>query len=283
MRTFFKVVSLFLISVAVWPMQAAGASRESVFDRVMRTGTIRCCYIPYPPYSIKDANTGKLSGIFIEILEEAARKLNLKIEWVDEVDYETLIEGLNTDRYDLFAGGLWPNAARARVIDFSIPLFYSAVKIYGRASENRFHGNVDALNSPEFKIATIDGEMADLIATSDFPKAQRLSLPQSTSISQDLLNVVQSKADVIFEEPGIVYQFMLKNPGTLKDLFPDKTLRIFGNAYAFKQDETRFKTMFNIALEELIDSGYVEKILKKYEPAPGIFYRVALPYQPAKM
>ena len=44
-------------------------------EQIIRTGVIRAAYAIYPPASIKDPNTGELSGIFIDVLEEVAKNL----------------------------------------------------------------------------------------------------------------------------------------------------------------------------------------------------------------
>ena len=44
--------------------------KESTYERVIRTGEIRCAYAVYEPPLIKDPNTGKLSGIFYDVMEE---------------------------------------------------------------------------------------------------------------------------------------------------------------------------------------------------------------------
>ena len=114
---------------------------ESVYERVMKSGTIHCGYAMFPPYCMKDPNTGKLSGIFVDILNEAGKNLGLKIEWTEEVGWASIIQGLEANRYDLVPTGIWPNASRGKHASFSIPLFYNALNIYVRAKDNRFAKN----------------------------------------------------------------------------------------------------------------------------------------------
>src|SRR4051812_116596 len=63
------------------------STKESTYARVLRTGEIRCAYEPYAPALMKDPNTGEFSGIFYEIMTEVARRLNVKMNWVEEVGY----------------------------------------------------------------------------------------------------------------------------------------------------------------------------------------------------
>lgn len=278
LRVVIVLLAVLLAGGCSSPRQSVRQS-TSLYDKVLSAGEIRCSYLIYPPYCLKDPNTGRLSGMFVETMEAVGNKLGLRINWSEEVGYESLFEGLRANRYDVFAGGLWPNSARGKIAEFSKPLFYSSLRAYGRGSDSRLTNNLDELNSPKFKIAVIDGAMEDLIARTDFPKAQRLSLTQLSPFSQNLLNVASAKADVTFAEPGIVKIFLRDNPASLKELAPEKPLRIFGNAYVFKLGEVKFASMFNTALDELINDGTVERLLRKYEPAPGAFLRTALPYR----
>ncbi|MGD0253572.1 MAG: transporter substrate-binding domain-containing protein [Verrucomicrobiota bacterium] len=72
----------------------------SLYDRVMKSGKIRAAYTIYPPGCFKDDN-GKLKGVFVETLEEAAKNLGLTVEWTEEVGRGTQIEGLENNRFDM--------------------------------------------------------------------------------------------------------------------------------------------------------------------------------------
>jgi polar amino acid transport system substrate-binding protein len=255
------------------------AQVESVYQRVMRTGVIRAAYANYPPYCIKDPKTGQLSGLMVDALNEVGARLQLKVEWTEEVGWGTIFEGLKSGRYDLFGAGVWRNASRGKAGDFSRPLFYNVIKLYGRASETRFSNRLDDLNSPKVRVSTLDGAIEDLIAKTDFPEATRVSLPQLNPWSDVLLNITTNKADVTFAEPSAVNLFLAKNPGTIKELMPDRPLRTFGTCYALKLGELEFRAMIESALEEIVNDGTVDRIIKKYEKQPGEIYRVAKPYQ----
>jgi ABC-type amino acid transport substrate-binding protein len=137
------------------PNRSANTSGQTAsrIVTILSRGTIRCSYLVYPPYLLKDANTGKLSGIMFDIMEEIGRGSELKIEWVEEVGYESIFTSVNSGRDDLFCGGLWPNASRVRAGTFSVPVFYSVVKAWGRSDESRF-SNLSGINSPDIRIAT---------------------------------------------------------------------------------------------------------------------------------
>ncbi len=256
-----------------------GEAVASRLPSILSRGTIRCSYLIYPPYLQKDPNTGQLSGVFHDLMEEVARASNLKVEWREEVGYESIFQSVNSGRNDAFCGGLWPNASRARSGSFSIPVFYSVVKAWGRADETRF-ADLKDVNAPTVRIAAIDGAQEDIIAQSDYPLATRVSLPQLSPFSQNFLNITSHKADITFAEPGTALGYLQANPGSLKELAPNLPVRTFGNVVVLPKGDYQLKEFLDVSLTELLYSGKVEQILQRYEPAPGVFPRAALPYRP---
>ena len=253
------------------------SSTKGTYDKVLASGTIRCGYVPYPPGLIKDPNTGKISGIFPEILEEAAKNLGFKVVWAEEVGWGTMVEGLQNSRYDIIGSPVWPLSTRARVADFTEALYYGGAEAYVRNDDHRFDSDITVLNDAKFKIATIDGEVTEQIAQNDFPKANRVSQPQSTDISLLLLSVADGKADVTFAEPHVAYEFIKKNPGKIRAAQPGNPLRLYPNTLMLKQEDVVLRRVIDNAIAELQNNGYVERVLLKYEPFPGAFYRNAKP------
>ncbi len=256
------------------------STSESVYDRVMKRGKIRCGYVLYSPGCVKEPNTGKLSGIGIDTLEMVAKNLGLTVEWGEEVGWGTMIEGLQTNRYDMIATPIWTNSNRARLVDFSKPIYYSPIYVWVKNGDKRFsEANLSSLNSPTYAISTVDGETAEVIAKEDFPQAKKLSVPQLSGVEQILLNVASGKADASFEEPAVAQEFLKHNPGTIEVVPMQTPIRTFPNCWMFRRGQMEFKDMIDTALSQLLNSGAVDKIIRKYEKFPGTLYRVAQPYQ----
>jgi ABC-type amino acid transport substrate-binding protein len=122
--------------------------------------------------------------------------------------------------------------------------------------------------------------MSDIIARTQFAKAQRISLPEMAHISQAFLEVADNKADIFIEDPSSFYEYEQNNPHKLKVIARDKPLRVFGVCLVFRNGETKLQGMFDKAVDELVFSGAMDQILNRYEPSPGQFcYRRALPYK----
>lgn len=286
-RSLYRQALLYLVSCFTVVLCGCSSSvvkqtpaESTVYDRVIKQGKIRCGYAVYNPGCLKDPNTGKLSGIGIETLEMVAKNLGLEVEWTEEVGWGSMIEGLQTNRYDMIVTPLWANANRARQVDFSKSLYYSPVFAYVKAGNKEIAGkNLDSFNSKDASVATIDGETAEIIKREDFPEAKVVSLPQLSDVSQMLLSVSSGKADITFVEPAFASAFIKSNPGTIEVLKGSKPVRVFPNCWLFRRGQMEFKNMIDTALDQLLNSGAVDKIIQKYEPAPNTLYRVAAPYQ----
>jgi len=258
----------------------AAAGGDSVYERVMRSGKLRCAYVVYSPGCLKDPNTGKLSGIGIDALELAAKNLGLTLEWAEEVGWGSMIEGLETNRYDIIATPIWTNSTRARLVDFGKPIYYSPIFAYVKAGDRRFSGGkLGQLDSPRYSIACMDGETAQVIAREDFPQAKNTALPQLTDAAQLLLTVSTGKADVTFAEPILVGEFLKHNPQAVERVEGARPLRVFPNCWMFRRNQMAFKSMLDTALDQLVNSGEIDKLISRYESTPATIYRVALPYR----
>jgi polar amino acid transport system substrate-binding protein len=251
---------------------------ESVYDRVMRTRKIRCGYLNYLNWLNKDANTGKFSGIFYELMQEFGRLTELEVEITEEVGWGNMFEGLNNARFETICMGVWESMPRVRAADFTQGLFYNGVVAVARAGDARFDRSLQAINDSSVNIATIDGEMAAQIAHTDFAKAKLTSMPQITPMSDLLLSVAQGKADVTFVEPVAVEGFLANNPGSVK-ILRKEPLRVLKTAFPVKKNEPEFMTFANATIAQMHNSGFIESLLAKYEKYPGTFYRVAMPYK----
>lgn len=276
---FHTVALLLLVGLACRPQADSTGAADRQLSEVLSRGVIRAGYVAYPPGLMKDPNTGKITGVFAETLERAASALSLKVEWTEEVGWGTMIEGLRAKRYDIIGSPVWANASRAREADFTVPLFYSGIGIYVRADDHRFDRDLQLLNAPSIRIAAIDGEMSSLLATSLFPRASVVGSPQMTDNSRILLDVASGRADVTFVEPYIAGLYLQQNAERLRNLVPDRPIRVFPNTIMVRQGEPSFKAMLNSALQEQINIGAIEELMTKYKVPKGSFYLNASPYR----
>ncbi|MBT3230750.1 amino acid ABC transporter substrate-binding protein [Candidatus Uhrbacteria bacterium] len=259
---------IFAIGTIVIAFAIVGAF--SLQNQSTPTGTptnedvLRVGYIIYPPLLMQDSNTGELSGISYDIVERVATDLGYETQWVEEVGWGTALEGLNTNRYDILGTEMWPNDARREVALFSDAPMNSAMYPYIVAGDDRFSADdLEAINSSEFTISVLDGEMTSFIAAEDYPNADTYALPQLSSFAEVFLNILQGKADITFIEPSVAEDFLKSHPGTIERL-GDTPVRSFGNSFAFDKTDQALFEKWNEGIHSLVDSGEISEILNTY-------------------
>jgi ABC-type amino acid transport substrate-binding protein len=252
----------------------AAPQTEKAFERVMRTGVLRCGYVVLPPQLNRDPNTGAMSGVAYDIVTEAARRLNLKVEWTEEVTFATMGEGIKSGRYDAFCLTTYRWAPMARVFDYTDTLFFSTVDAYVRADDQRFDTNLQAIDDARITVATIDGEGGEVIRAEKFPQAKTLSMGQSTPVAEMFEAVASGKADITFANPLMVMPYLANKPGVLKRVTGHLPLRSYAHALAFGKGEAELVSTFNIALDEMRNGGVIDQILDKHEKIPNSFLRL---------
>lgn len=254
------------------------ANAQSVYEKVIKTGELRCGYALWPGLVEKDPNSEKLSGAFYEYMEALGNAMEIKIIWAEEVSFGDIVESLRSKRVDAICSGAWTNAVRGKFTEFTTPIAYQSINAYSRADDSRFDGKLELINTANITISVIDGESAATIAATDFPLAKTLSLQKGTDVSQMLLNVATNKADIAFTDAGSAGQFLLKNPGKLKAVKVNYPARVFGLPIVIAKGETELKSSLDAATNQLLWTGKVDSILNKYEKTPGMFVRVRQPY-----
>ncbi len=262
---------------------AAGSAtkHETVFERVLRTGTIRCAYATYEPEIVKDPNTGKLSGYVYDIVEEIGRRLNLKVEWTNELGFgfQNLPEDFRLNKFDAFCSGLIETAAYARLGLFSAPIDFVPEYALVRADDTRFDRSLESIDNPAIRIVTIDGEGSQIIAKEKFPAASIFSLPSISDVSMLLESVATGKADVAISSVGTTRGYIEHNPGKIKMIRCASIKTWTQPAMVVPHGEHDLKYAIDAAIRELSESGFIKKTIKKYEPNEESYLMAIKPYR----
>ncbi|MDD3181235.1 MAG: transporter substrate-binding domain-containing protein [Alphaproteobacteria bacterium] len=272
---------LALVLVVVCGSSAFAAdTQESVFERVNRTGLLRCGYFTWPPFLMIDPNTKQASGIYHDVIEEIGKQLHLKIEWTEDTGQANPFEGMKTGRFDMFCGPITPTPDRAKQVGFSRPFFYIPYYAYARADDARFKTAKD-INDPKTKIAVIDGEFAYEIVKRDFPKASLLTLPALSDGAQVMMSVTSKKADIFLNDSAATAVFMDKNPDQIK-IASKEPLRTLAAVIVLPQNDMAFKTMIDTVLDQLLEDRFVDSVVSTYALKGSAFLPVAKGYRLAK-
>ena len=250
---------------------------ETGYERVAGSNTLRCGYFVWPPYLIKDANTGKFSGVGHDIIEAMASGMGLKVEWNLEVAPNDIVAAFNGNKIDAYCLTIFETLPRTRVMDMVGPLGYAAVYAYVRGDETRISSLGD-INDPQYTVSVLEGEGESALAHARFAKAKFFEAPSAGTSSDKYTNVVTKKADAVITEAQSVLTFLEKNPGALKRA-TDDTLGVFPLVFAVKKGDDQLRESLNQAYHVLQSTGEIDRIYEKYNIADDVVLR---PFQPYK-
>jgi polar amino acid transport system substrate-binding protein len=276
------IVALIALGVALFrPAPMAGvqqAKKETTFERVMRTHTLRCGYAVWSPVLYKDMKTGKIRGIAPDIVEAMGKKLDLKIDWAEEATWGTLVEGLTTGRYDATCVVLAQLSARAKVIGFSAPVLFASEYMIVRNNDTRFKKNID-LNNPSYGLVVLEGEAAALVARQKYPQAAIRQMPQNIDYTLVFQEVETKKADAAIMELAAFKEYEKNNPGKLRILDRNDPVLVMQMGFGLPQGDVALKNIIDTAIGELMMDGTVEAAIRAHSPSPDAFFTPARPYQ----
>ncbi|MDX9689561.1 MAG: transporter substrate-binding domain-containing protein [Proteobacteria bacterium] len=249
----------------------------SAYDRIMKTRTVRCAYQTWPPFIIKDPNTGKISGVVADIFETMGKDLGLKIDWAEEVGSANMFEGFPTGRYDMFCSPLTMTPQRAMVSDFTRPIGFVPFYLYVKEGDHRFDHNYGQVNDEKVSIMFMDGDFTGIVANELFPKARKVSLPNFNNGGDLLVGVSSLKADATVNDPSIADVFMKNNPGKIRRV-DGAALKTPPINFALPVGEDKLRRLVDHVITNYLEVGIIDNILKNYGLDEAKILRVAPPY-----
>lgn len=268
----------FVVLLCVLSTPAFATDKQSVYDRVMASNTIRCGYYVWPPYLSKDPNTSQLGGLFYDVVMKVGESLNLKIDWVSEVNFDALFEGYASGKYDMICAPVAANPARARASDFTNPILYAPYYLYARDGDKRFEGNYAKVNSKDVIYASLDGDTNEIIGKEDFPLTTKFSIGQNSAMTDVFMAIKTKKADITTLDTVAAQNFMKANPKTIHQV-KGSPVRTLPFTYSVPVGEDRLKSMLNITFQTLVDTGAIDKMVKKYPELDATLLRTTKPYE----
>jgi cyclohexadienyl dehydratase len=179
-------LSLSLGAPPVLAQPAPAAAQKNRLQVILERGTLRVGTTgDFNPMSIRDAATNSYRGFDVEAMEQLAKDMGVKVEWVP-AEWATLVAGITSNRYDIFSGASL-NMARAKTVAFSDPYAETgAVPVIRKADAAKFATWAD-LNKPGVVIAVSLGTVFEEQAKINFPQATVRAVEKPSTGYQEVL------------------------------------------------------------------------------------------------
>jgi ABC-type amino acid transport substrate-binding protein len=242
----------------------AGLTAQAKDDNLLQTikdrGVMRVCDVDYAPWNVKNPATNQWEGINVDILNEIAGILKVKLEHVDAT-WATVIPSMTTGKCDFSGAGLYISPARAELVTFTMPFATDGIAIF--VPDNSTAKTVADLDKPGKTIVVRSGGFEVGVAKALFKNAavKILTADQAGII---LLEMASGRADA---GAGGYYgnlAFLKANPNAKARPLSDDLLTHTSIAYAAPPREYFFRDWLNSVILNLEGSGKLKAILAKW-------------------
>lgn len=205
----------------------------------------------YKPFSFEEG--GNLQGFDIDIGNAIAEEMGLEPNPVT-TPFETIIQGLNTNRFDAIIGSMSKTKEREEQVSFSEPYYYSGGAIFVR------EGNTEIQSVEDLK----DKKIGVVAQTTYYDVAMDYTDDIQTYSSdvvalQDL--TIEGRLDAVITADVVGYE--AQNEGFEIEIVGDP-LWIEQPSIAVRKDDEELLTAINEALATIIENGKYEEISDKW-------------------
>ena len=172
-------------------LSALSANAETKLQEIIKNGELRVGTTgDFVPMSLKDPATNKYKGFDIDVMNELAKDMGVKIKFVP-AEWKTIVSGITANRYDI-STSVTKTPKRAEVAGFTDTYYkYGTVPLVLKKNSKKY-STWNSLNNKNVTIATTLGTSQEEKAKEFFPKSKLKSVEAP---ARDFQEVLSGRAD----------------------------------------------------------------------------------------
>jgi polar amino acid transport system substrate-binding protein len=263
-------VLIALIAVSVSAIIAVIYSyRDRSLDDLQQARKIRIGYAIEPPYAFLKPG-GEVSGEFSVVARRLADDLGIgQVEWI-ETDFDALIPGLESGRFDVISAGMYITRQRAERVAFSEPLLHVQQGLLVRA------GNPQQLSSYQLAVSRTDIRLAVISGAIEEGLLRRMGMPESQIVAVPDADTGRAAVEsgvadgLALSSPTIRWMAAHDNLGHTSVVAPfEQPDPAFtrGNGYAgfaFRKADRQLLAAWNAALRSFVNTPEHRQIMAEF-------------------
>lgn len=235
-------------------MMQASAHAETTLERIKRTGVVRIGYANEAPFAYTKLD-GKVTGESPEIARIIFKKLGVKQIKSVLTEWGALIPGLQANRFDVIAAGMYITPPRAKEVLFTDPHYQlKDTLLVAKGNPKQLTNYADIVKDGDLKLAIMAGTAEYQYAIDAGVKEDQI-LQVPNTIAQ-LQAVMTKRADAAVGTALTMKDLAKKSRKKLIaiDDFVDDPSHIGYGALAFRKDDQDLRDAVNGALKEWLGS-----------------------------
>ena len=246
---------LLVVLLALLPLSL---NAESKLNLILSTGELKVGTTgDWDPMTMKDPATNKYKGFDIDVMNELAKDLGVKITFVP-TEWKTIVSGITAGRYDI-STSVTKTPKRAEVAGFTNSYYkYGTVPLVLKKNLKKF-STWDSLNNKKVIIATTLGTSQEEKAKEFFPKSKLKSVE---SPARDFQEVLAGRADGNITSSTEANKLVIKYPQLA--IVPDGEKNPAYLAMMVAKDDQAWNDYVSKWIKSKKSSGFFDALLAKY-------------------
>ncbi|MCY7778926.1 transporter substrate-binding domain-containing protein [Bacillus haynesii] len=255
------VLALALITAACSTAQNKAENQKTAWDEIKEKGKIVVATSGtlYPTsYHDTDSGKDKLTGYEVEVIREAAKRLDLNVEF-KEMGFDGMLTAVGSGQVDAAANDITMTDDRKEKFLFSTPYKYSfGTAIVRKKDLSGIH-----------KLEDLKGKKAAGAATTVYMDiarkygAEEVIYDNATN-DQFLKDVANGRTDVILNDYYLQKLALAAMPDLDLTIHPDLKYYPHQQGMIMKKGNTELKKQFDKTIDEMLKDGTIKKISKKF-------------------
>jgi len=248
-----KLIYFILILLLPFSVNADSQLNKILSSGELKVGTTG----DWDPMTMKDPATNKYKGFDIDVMNELAKDMGVKITFVP-TEWKTIVSGITSNRYHL-STSVTKTAKRALVAGFTNSYYkYGTVPLVLKKNLNKF-STWESLNDNNVTIATTLGTSQEAKAKEFFPKSKLQSVEAP---ARDFQEVLAGRADGHITSSTEANKLVIKYPQLA--IVPDGGKNPAVLAMMVDQSDQVWLNYVNQWIEIKKASGFFDNLLNKY-------------------
>lgn len=257
------------VSVAGWVTSCssvpvggpASGAPSNLLNTAKQQGFIRVGIANEPPYT-QVSPDGKVTGCEPDVLRAVCKRLGIEEVQGIITPYESMIPGLNANRWDVIAAGLFMKQSRCSQVLYSEPVIVSTESFATpKGNPKGIRTVADIIANPALRVAVLPGGFEEgVLKTANVPASQQVKVNDGRS---GLEALKANRADA-FMLPTLSLESLAENDASFEISAPVEDAPRTGSGAAFRQGDASFHELYNKELAAFKSTPEFAEILTKW-------------------
>lgn len=170
----FLVIAMVMLGLTTMLSSCGQAEKKSATEKIKEKGELVIATSGNQfPFSFKDKETGKLSGVDIKLGDKIAESMGVKAKYVEQ-DLSTIIDFVSSGKADLAISSLTVTDERSKLVSFSDPYFVTGKGMLSKYKDLRGRKEGEGVKEEMYTIAVVENSSSVDYAKEHYPKANLL-------------------------------------------------------------------------------------------------------------